>query len=198
MKGRIRSVPDLARVLNRFGRRSPTLALCAVVLCGLMWEGAGAAPPHRSHPAHRQVRSLASSFPRTEVDQAMGAYVPGVGAVITFQVVRGPNTVRGKSAFDGVLDWLVHIMSTRASKLDAVPADETISLSADFFEYGVEGRRRRRSVALSCMAQRDALRGRSGADLGAAGHRRRCQRIALLGKRLRCIHNALARHWCQR
>jgi hypothetical protein len=109
------------------------LAACALLV--LLWQGARAEVPVVSHPAHVQVRQILPALRDSEAEHASGAYLPGVGAVVTLDLVRGPNTMPGQPAPISVRDWTIYLMQTFGAQLDAVPPDELIAFSVDFYDF---------------------------------------------------------------
>jgi hypothetical protein len=110
-----------------------TLAACGLLL--LLWQGVRADAPLVSHPAHVQVRQMIPSLSDSEAERASGAYIPGVGAFVTLDLLRGPNTMQGQPAHIGVRDWSIYLMQTFGPQLEAVPPDELITISVDFYDF---------------------------------------------------------------
>ena len=88
-----------------------------------------------AHPAQSQVRSILPSLNDSEAERSMGGYVPGVGAFITLDLVRGPNSARNQPSYQGTRNWLIYIVQTFGGRLTAVPPNETIAFSVEFFNY---------------------------------------------------------------
>jgi hypothetical protein len=101
----------------------------------IVWSGARAGAPTIPNPAQEQVRAILPALRNSEAEHASGAYLPGIGAVITLDLVRGPNSLPDKPPADGTRDWAIYLMQTFGPKLTAIPPDETIALSIDFFDY---------------------------------------------------------------
>ena len=128
------------------GKRAPGAALArrwrALLFGGLallmlltMWQVAGAQGSLPPQPAQEQIKQILPSLRDSEAEHAMGAYIPGVGAVLTLDLIRGPNSFQDKSPYLGVRDWAVYLMGAFGPKLSAVPPDETIAISIDYFDY---------------------------------------------------------------
>lgn len=115
--------------------RSLLVGGCLAVLFLIVWSGARAGAPSSANPAQEQVRAVLPALRNSEAEHASGAYVPGVGAVITLDLVRGPNSLPDKTPADGTRDWAIYLLQTFGPKLTAVPPDETIAFSIDFFDY---------------------------------------------------------------
>ncbi|NWJ95797.1 MAG: hypothetical protein HXX20_08455 [Chloroflexi bacterium] len=118
-----------------FHRRSLLLASLTALLLALMWQSASADIPVVTHPAQAQVRQIMGSLIDSEAEHASGAYYPGVGAFITMDLLRGPNSVKNKPSYEGTRDWLLYMMQTFGAKLKAVPPEETIAMSVEFYDY---------------------------------------------------------------
>jgi O-antigen/teichoic acid export membrane protein len=118
-------------------RRWRSLLLGGITLAVLlmMWQAASAAPPAGGNPAQQQVKLILPSLRDSETESAAGAYIPGVGAVLTLDLVRGPNSLPDKSSFLGTRDWAVYLMGAFGPKLDAVPPGETIAISVNFYDF---------------------------------------------------------------
>jgi hypothetical protein len=116
-------------------RRALVVGLALVVLLLALYHRAAAEAPTRSHPAHVQIWQMLPALRDSDAEHASGAYLPGVGAVITLDLLRGPNTMPDQPAHRGVHDWAIYLMQTFGAQLDAVPPDERISVSVDFFDY---------------------------------------------------------------
>lgn len=105
------------------------------LLLGGGWRLAFADAPGASHPAQAQVKRLLPSLIDSEAERASGAYVPGVGAVIAIDLLRGPNTAPGQPAHVGTRDWAIYLVQTFGPQLGAVPPDETIAFSIDYYDF---------------------------------------------------------------
>ena len=88
--------------------------------------------------AQTQVEQILTPLRDSEAERASGAYVPGVGAVFSLDLVRGPNTASDKPAATGVRDWVIYLMQTFGSKLDAVPGNETIAMNVEYYDYSTD------------------------------------------------------------
>ena len=114
--------------------------LAAIVLPALLalslWRGAFAVAPIGGFPAHQQIKDILQNLRDGGAEHADGAYIPGVGAVITMDLLRGPNTLAGKAPDVGVRDWLIYLLGTFGPRLTAVPRTEIIALSVDYYDYG--------------------------------------------------------------
>lgn len=112
------------------------LLLAAVLVCAVLWRAAwAAAPASAPASAHAQVRQILPSLRDSEAEQASGSYVPGLGAVITLELLRGPNTVAGQPAHVGTRDWAIYLMQTFGTRLSAVPPDERIAFAIDYYDF---------------------------------------------------------------
>jgi polysaccharide pyruvyl transferase CsaB len=115
--------------------RSLLFGTVTLALLLLMWQVARADAPTASHPAQQQLTLIMPSLADSEAEHASGAYIPGIGAVITLDVLRGPNTIPDKPAHLGVRDWAIYLMQTFGPQLNAVPPTEQIALSAEYYDY---------------------------------------------------------------
>jgi len=113
------------------------LGLAGVLLFLVTRQIAQADAPTISHPAHNQVRAILPELRDTQAEHASGAYVPGVGAILTLELVRGPNSIKDLSPSTGTQDWAIQLMRTFGPRLNEVPPYETIALSIDFYDYAV-------------------------------------------------------------
>lgn len=130
--------PEPPRPTRRlFQRVSRALFLsgAALLLAALMWSFAHAAPPTFSDPAQDQVRLILPSLRDSEAERAAGAYVPGIGATLVLDLIRGPNTLADKPSYRGVHDWAYYLMGAFGPRLDAVPDDEQIAISTDYYDF---------------------------------------------------------------
>ncbi len=117
-------------------RRSIILGLLGGAILMLMWQLAAAqAPSPIGHPAQNQLRQILLSLKASEAEHALGGYVPGVGAVVNMELVRGPNSLADKTPYVGTHDWMIYLMQTFGPQLTEVPPNETIALSVDYFDY---------------------------------------------------------------
>jgi hypothetical protein len=115
--------------------RSFIFALVGIAVLMLMWQLARADAPSVSHPAQVELRLLLPSLLESEAEHASVAYLPGVGAVITLDLVRGPNTIEGKTPHDGTRDWAIYLMRTFGPRVTSLPPNEIIAMSIDFYDY---------------------------------------------------------------
>ena len=116
--------------------RSLLLGSLTLVLLLLMWQAASAQSVVLGpHPAQDQIRQILPSLRDSEAERATGAYIPGVGAVIALDLIRGPNSLPDKASYAGVHDWAYYLLGAFGPKLSAVPPDETIAISIEYFEY---------------------------------------------------------------
>jgi hypothetical protein len=109
--------------------------LAVLVLLLAVWQVARAEAPIVSHPAQVQLAQMMPALIDSEAEHASGAYIPGVGAVVTLDLLRGPNATPGKPAAAGVRDWLLYLVQTFGPQLEAVPPDEIITFSVQFYDY---------------------------------------------------------------
>jgi hypothetical protein len=109
--------------------------LALLVLLLAAWQVVRAEAPVVSHPAQVQLAQMMPSLIDSEAEHASGAYIPGVGAVVTLDLLRGPNATPGKTAAAGVYDWLFYLVQTFGPQLEAVPPDEIITFSVQFYDY---------------------------------------------------------------
>ena len=115
--------------------RGLLLGIFTLSLLLLMWQVAGAQAPVGGAIAQQQVQQLIPSLRDSEAEHASGAYFPGVGAMITLDLVRGPNAFPDKPAKPGVHDWMVYLLGSFGPRLTAVPPDEKIAFSVDYYDY---------------------------------------------------------------
>ncbi len=127
-----------------FRKRSTMFTVPAVLILVLMWQlvqadapstSGQAAIPTTSHPAHAQVRQILPTLFQSQAEHVAGAYTPGMGATIILDLIRGPNSVPNQPSYVGTRDWAIYLMQTFGSQLTAVPADEQIAISVDFYDY---------------------------------------------------------------
>lgn len=108
-----------------------------VVVGMLAWQQVQADVPAFTHPAQVQIRQILPILQDSEAEHVMGAYIPGIGATLVADMIRGPNHIAGKESAAGVRDWSIFMLQTYGAQLEAVPAEETISLSVEFYDYGL-------------------------------------------------------------
>jgi hypothetical protein len=89
-----------------------------------------------NHPAHQQLKQLEAALLAGEAEQVSVAYLPGTGAIITIRLPQGAARQPGQPAHVGVQRWLLGQVETLGPQLAAVPPEETISFSVDFYEPG--------------------------------------------------------------
>jgi hypothetical protein len=129
------SKPSLLALIGRRWRQM-LLAGAALMALLLTWTVAGAqAPAGDPATAQRQLVQLLPAFRDSEAEQAAGAYIPGVGAMIALDLLRGPNTFKDKPADAGVRDWAIYLMGAFGPKLSAVPPEETIAISVSYYDF---------------------------------------------------------------
>ncbi|MGI9253103.1 MAG: hypothetical protein ACR2J8_05105, partial [Thermomicrobiales bacterium] len=120
---------------TRIGVRASALALAALAaLLALAWP-ALAEDAATNQAARDQVREALAPLRDSEAEQALGAYVPGEGATFAIELVRGPNAAEGQPAANGVRAWATYLMQTFGPTLTAVPAQERIAMSIEFYAY---------------------------------------------------------------
>lgn len=115
------------------GGRFLAAGLLLLVLAG--WQVVRADPPVVSHPAQEQLMQILPALIDSEAEHASGAYIPGVGAVVTLDLLRGPNSTPNQDAATGVRAWLIYLVETFGTQLTAVPPDEIITFSVQFYDY---------------------------------------------------------------
>ncbi|MBP8107630.1 MAG: hypothetical protein KAZ26_11510 [Caldilineaceae bacterium] len=126
----------LPQIFSTFSRRMVVAGLLGVVLAlSLWWAGSWAIAPMVSHPAHVQIQQILIPLVASEAEHVMGAYYPGIGAMVSMDVLRGPNAVPGQPAHVGTRGWAVYLMQTFGGQLTAVPPTEKIAFSIDFYDY---------------------------------------------------------------
>ena len=101
----------------------------------LMWQIAGAQASRPGNPAQEQMIQILPSLRDSEAEQAAGAYIPGVGAIISLELLHGPNAWPDKPPDQGVRDWAFFLMGTFGPKFDAVPPGETIAISVRYYNF---------------------------------------------------------------
>ena len=116
--------------------RSLRIGGAALVMLLLMWQVARADAPSVGHPAQQQIQLIMPALIDSEAEHASGAYIPGLGAVLTLDLLRGPNALADKTSYQGTRDWAIYMMQTFGPQLNAVPPDEKIALSVNFYDYG--------------------------------------------------------------
>ncbi|MEI8165120.1 MAG: polysaccharide pyruvyl transferase family protein [Chloroflexales bacterium] len=119
----------------RRGWRTLLLGGTSLAVRLLRWQIAGAQGSRPGNPAQAQVINIMPALRDSEAEQAAGAYIPGVGAVFSLDLLRGPNAWPNKPAYDGVRDWAVYLLGAFAPKLDAVPPNETIAISVRYYNF---------------------------------------------------------------
>jgi hypothetical protein len=115
--------------------RSLLFGTMTLMVLLLMWQVARAEAPSASHPAQQQIMQIMPSLIDSEAEHASGAYIPGMGAVLTLDMIRGPNALADKPSYLGTRDWAIYLMQTFGPQLNAVPPDERIAMSVDFYDY---------------------------------------------------------------
>lgn len=136
------------------GRRSPAAAAALIALVaaigGIAAPATGAAPTFAA--VERQVTDAAVSLADGDAEHAMGGYYPGAGAFFSVDMVRGANAVDGRPAERGVQAWASAALKALGTRLDQVPTDEPIGLSARFYDYSGNRWRTLTIVALAANA----------------------------------------------
>lgn len=127
------SIPARGGLRRRL--RGLLLGIFTLSLLLLMWQVAGAQAPTGGYAAHQQVQQILPSLRDSEAEHASGAYFPGIGAMISLDMVRGPNAFPDKPAKPGVHDWMVYLLGAFGPRLTAVPPGETIAFSTDYYDY---------------------------------------------------------------
>lgn len=137
--------------MARTSRRRRTLigAIALIALLILGWQLVAAEDPAASNPVQAQVKQFLPSLRDSEAEYASGAYIPGVGAIYTIDLIRGPNSVKGKPSYEGTRDWAIYLMQSFGAKLDRVPRTETIAISVDFYDFTL---RTNRQLVIRCLA----------------------------------------------
>lgn len=85
--------------------------------------------------AKRQAEQIILPLNDSEAERAMGSYVPGAGAFFTMDLLRGPNAVTDRAPYYAVRDWMIYLMTTFGGQLEAVPADETIGMTVNYYDF---------------------------------------------------------------
>jgi O-antigen/teichoic acid export membrane protein len=114
------------------------LLLAAGLVAGLVFGGterATAQPTGPGAEAQRQVKLAIPSLLDSEAERASGAYVPGMGATFALELLRGPNTVPGQPGHVGTRDWAIYLLQTFGPPLTAVPPQEQIALSVEYYSF---------------------------------------------------------------
>ena len=119
----------------RTNKRFLLLSLALGVVLVLSWQNVRANAVVNSFPAQVQVDQIVPSLISSEAEHASGAYVPGLGAVFVMDLVRGPNSTKGRLPPYGVRDWTIYLMQTFGPQLSAVPPTETIAFSIEYYDY---------------------------------------------------------------
>lgn len=115
--------------------------LIAFALAGLLAAGGRALAQSEfaaDGDVRDQVTEVLGPLRDSEAEYAMGAYVPGEGVTFSLELVRGPNTAEGQTASEGTRAWALYLLETFGPRLTAVPDDELISISVDFYDVADE------------------------------------------------------------
>lgn len=107
----------------------------AIAIIVLLWQAARAESPSVSHPAQQQILAILPTLRDSEAEAISGAYYPGVGAFLAIDLLRGPNSVPNRPAYESTRDWAIYLMQTFGPTLNAVPANETIGMSINYYDY---------------------------------------------------------------
>lgn len=117
-----------------------SMALGIVLVWLLLWSitraeehAAPTSPAAQHHPA-QQLQQVEAALLAGEAEQASAAYIPGTGAVISIHLPQGAAQQRGQPAHVGVQRWLLAQVQTLEPQLAAVPPEETISFSVNFYD----------------------------------------------------------------
>ncbi|GAC1353421.1 MAG: hypothetical protein NVSMB42_08550 [Herpetosiphon sp.] len=116
-------------------RKRCLMVLAFVGVIGGMWQMAKADAPVIGDPAQQQIQAIMPDLLDSEASHVMGAYYPGSGAYVSFNLLRGPNTRPPATPADGTRDWMIYLMQKYGAKLTAVPANEKIAMSVTFYDY---------------------------------------------------------------
>ncbi len=116
---------------------STIFTVLAILVLTLLWRFASAQEPTPvpGNPAQIQLWQIMVALNDSEAEYALGSYIPGTGAVINMHLIRGPNTIPGKTSYKGTRDWVTELMRIFGPQLTAVPSNETIAFSVEFFDY---------------------------------------------------------------
>ena len=115
--------------------RTLLIGAATLAMLLLMWQIAGAQASRPGNPAQEQMIQILPSLRDSEAEQAAGAYIPGVGAIISLELLHGPNAWPDKPPDQGVRDWAFFLMGTFGPKFDAVPPGETIAISVRYYNF---------------------------------------------------------------
>ncbi len=85
--------------------------------------------------AQTQVEQMLGPLGDSEAEIASGSYVPGVGAIFTLDLLRGPNTVEDRPPYAAVRDWSIYLLTTFGPTLTAIPPGESISIVVNYYDY---------------------------------------------------------------
>jgi hypothetical protein len=91
-------------------------------------------PSQESRP-QLQLAKMVVPLNDSQAAHASGTYIPGVGVVVVAELIRGPNSTADQPPIAGVLAWGTNALQTYGPQLDAVPSNEAIALSIDFYDY---------------------------------------------------------------
>ena len=122
-------------------RRLIGISVMGLLILLLWWQAVNARQTDNpaNHPVQIQLRQIQNGLIDSEAESVLGAYIPGVGAVINMTLVRGPNAIPDKSPVIGVQDWLIYLMQTFGNQLTAVSDPEIIVFSVDYYDYTING-----------------------------------------------------------
>ena len=126
---------DKEKFRKIFLNKGMALLFALVLVLTVMWRMADADAPTLSHPAQKQVKDILYSLQDSEAERASGAYFPSQGAFISLDLIRGPNSVKGRQSFEGVSNWGIYLLQYFGGKLTAVPTSENIAISIDFYDF---------------------------------------------------------------
>ncbi|MFN8623163.1 MAG: hypothetical protein U0869_20685 [Chloroflexota bacterium] len=147
-------MPDPARRGRALRRRLPWVVAAGILVVAAggstLAAGAGSASPTsttsgaapKPSPAPKarpdrvdvQVAGMATAIRDGDAEHAAGGYYRGSGAFFAIDIVRGANS-SGRAPEFGVRDWVISMLKALGPQLKDVPADESIGISARFYDY---------------------------------------------------------------
>jgi len=92
------------------------------------------APSQKTLP-QRELMKLTEPLDAAGAAHAEATYIPGFGAVVVADVVRGPNATSSSRLVASVTSWGEGILATYGPGMVAVPRNQIIALSLDFYDF---------------------------------------------------------------